>query len=184
MEEVSKTHGQDSPSRGQLPSLSQPEQFCIKDLHTLRVLAWSQISPQNHMGGKPGFPCSYLPPKLRTILQWKEQKLLRNILNKQRQSWCLALAPTPHYHFSSSITVIICWAIKDFTIAFCFSMNVRDKEAGLRGPAQSQQGKLWGLLFGDLGGLYKQSETSGDIIRGRHLIISTPWCESSLAQSL
>ena len=28
--EVSKTDGQDSPSRGQLPSLSQPEQFLYK----------------------------------------------------------------------------------------------------------------------------------------------------------
>lgn len=40
------------------------------------------------------------------------------------------------------------------------------------------------LLLGDLGGLYKQSETTGDITCGMHLIISTPWCESSLAQSL
>ena len=80
------------------------------------------------MGGKTWVYLFIFAPQIKNYTPMKRTTTPKDYFKQEKAELMSCPSLPPHYHFSSSLTVIICWVIKDFTIAFCFSMNVNQKE--------------------------------------------------------
>lgn len=95
------------------------------------LLFYQKIHLKNHMGGKTWVSLFIFAPHIKNYTPMKRTTTPKEYFKQEKAELMSCPSPPPHYHFSSSITVIICWVIKNFTIAFCFSMNVNQKEEAI-----------------------------------------------------